>query len=60
LPGKSLAQVAQAHGKNPNDVATALKNAAQQRIDQEVTAGGSRRARRISRGARSMSAFISA
>jgi hypothetical protein len=39
LPGKSLAQVAQAHGKNPADIATALKNAANQRIDQEVTAG---------------------
>jgi DNA-binding transcriptional regulator YdaS (Cro superfamily) len=39
LPGKSLAQVAQAHGKNPTDVATALKNAANQRIDQAVTAG---------------------
>jgi ribosomal protein S20 len=39
LPGKSLAQVAQAHGKNPTDVATALKNAAHQRIDQEVTNG---------------------
>src|SRR5947209_6597031 len=39
LNGKSLAQVAQAHGKNPADVATALKNAAHQRIDQDVTAG---------------------
>ena len=39
LPGKSLAQVAQAHGKNPTDVATALKNAAHQRIDQAVSAG---------------------
>ena len=39
LPGKSLAQVAQAHGKNPIDVATALKNAAHQRIDQTVSAG---------------------
>lgn len=39
LPGKSLAQVATAHGKNPADVATALKNAANGRIDQEVTAG---------------------
>ena len=39
LPGKSLAQVAQAHGKNPTDVANALKNAANQRIDQDVTAG---------------------
>jgi transposase-like protein len=39
LPGKSLAQVAQAHGKNPADVATALKNAANQRIDEAVAAG---------------------
>ena len=39
LPGKTLTQVAQAHGKNPADVATALKNAAHQRIDQDVTAG---------------------
>jgi hypothetical protein len=39
LPGKSLTQVAQAHGKNPADVATALKTAAHTRIDQEVTAG---------------------
>ena len=39
LPGKSLSQVAQSHGKNPNDVATALKNAANQRIDQAVAAG---------------------
>lgn len=39
LPGKSLAQVAQAHGKTANDVASALKTAANQRIDQEVTAG---------------------
>jgi len=39
LPGKSLAQVAQAHGQNPADVATALKNAEHQRIDQAVTAG---------------------
>jgi hypothetical protein len=39
LPGKTLTQVAQAHGKNPADVATALKNAANQRIDQAVTAG---------------------
>ena len=36
LPGKSLAQVAQAHGKNPSDVATALKNAANQRIDEHI------------------------
>jgi polyhydroxyalkanoate synthesis regulator phasin len=39
LPGKSLAQVAQAHGKNPADVATALKNAEHQRIDQAVASG---------------------
>jgi hypothetical protein len=40
LPGKSLAQVAQAHGKTAADVATALKNAAHQRLDQAVTTGG--------------------
>ncbi|HEX8967853.1 MAG TPA: hypothetical protein VF937_08245 [Chloroflexota bacterium] len=39
LRGKSLAEVAQAHGKTGADVATALKNAADQRIDQAVTAG---------------------
>jgi AraC-like DNA-binding protein len=39
LAGKSLSAVATAHGKNPTDVATALKNAAHTRIDQEVTAG---------------------
>jgi AraC-like DNA-binding protein len=39
LPGKSLAQVAQAHGKSATDVETALKNAAHTRIDQAVTAG---------------------
>jgi hypothetical protein len=39
LPGRSLAQVAQTHGKTANDVATALKNAANQRIDEQVTAG---------------------
>jgi hypothetical protein len=39
LPGKSLAQVATAHGKNPSDVTAALKNAAHQRIDQAVSAG---------------------
>ncbi len=39
LPGKTLTQVAQAHGKNPADVATALKNAAHQRIDQDVASG---------------------
>jgi hypothetical protein len=39
LQGKSLAQVAQAHGKNPADVATAVKNAVNARIDQEVTNG---------------------
>lgn len=39
LPGKSLAQVAQAHGRNPADVATALKNAANQRIEQATGSG---------------------
>jgi hypothetical protein len=39
LPGKSLAQVAQAHGKSANDVVTALKTQMYQRIDQAVTAG---------------------
>jgi hypothetical protein len=39
LAGKSLAQVAQAHGKTGADVATALKNDAHQRIDQEVSSG---------------------
>jgi hypothetical protein len=39
LAGKSLTQVANNHGKNPNDVATALKNAAHMRIDQAVTNG---------------------
>jgi hypothetical protein len=39
LPGKSLAQVAEAHGKNPADVATALKDAVNQHIDQAVAAG---------------------
>jgi hypothetical protein len=39
LPGKTLTQVAQAHGKNAADVAAALKNAAHARIDQEVTSG---------------------
>lgn len=37
LPGKSLAQVAQAHGKNSADVASALKQAADARIDQAMT-----------------------
>ena len=39
LPGKSLAQVAQDHGRSPSDVANALKNAANQRLDQEVASG---------------------
>ena len=39
LPGKSLADVAKAHGKTAADVATALKNAAHTRVDQAVTAG---------------------
>jgi hypothetical protein len=36
LPGKSLADVAQAHGKSATDVATALKNAAHMQIDQRI------------------------
>src|SRR5207302_1537640 len=40
LPGKSLAQVAQAHGKTAADVANAPKNAAHQRLDQAATARG--------------------
>jgi hypothetical protein len=36
LPGKSLAQVATANGKNPADVATALKTAASAHIDQAM------------------------
>jgi hypothetical protein len=39
LNGKSLAQVATAHGKTADALTTALKNAAYQRIDQAVTAG---------------------
>lgn len=39
LPGKSLAQIAEAHGKDPAAVATALKSASDQRIDQAVAAG---------------------
>jgi hypothetical protein len=39
LPGKSLADLATAHGKTAADVATALKNAAHARIDQAVTDG---------------------
>jgi hypothetical protein len=39
LTGKSLTDVAAAHGKSATDVATALKNAAHTRIDQAVTAG---------------------
>src|ERR1700682_4928634 len=39
LNGKSLADVAKAHGKTAADVATALKNAAHTRIDQAVTGG---------------------
>ena len=39
LATRSLADVATAHGKAPADVATALKNAAHTRIDQEVTSG---------------------
>jgi hypothetical protein len=37
LPGKSLAQVAEAHGKNPADVAAALKKAADAQIDAHMT-----------------------
>ena len=36
LQGKSLAQVAQAHGKTAADVATTLKNAAHQQIDTRI------------------------
>jgi hypothetical protein len=36
IPGKSLAQVAEAHGKNSADVASALKTAANQRVDQGI------------------------
>ena len=39
LPGKSLAQVAQAHSKTAGDVATALKNADNKRVDEAVAAG---------------------
>jgi hypothetical protein len=39
LTGKSLTDVAAAHGKSATDVGTALKNAAHTRIDQAVTAG---------------------
>ena len=39
LATRSLADVATAHGKAPADAATALKNAAHTRIDQEVTSG---------------------
>jgi hypothetical protein len=39
LATRSLADVATAHGKTPADVATALKNAAHTRIDQEVASG---------------------
>src|SRR5258708_24791680 len=39
LAGKSLADVATAHGKTPADVPTALKNAAHTRVDQAVSAG---------------------
>ena len=39
LPGKSLAQVAEAHGKNPSDVALALKSKANARIDEAVADG---------------------
>jgi ribosome recycling factor len=39
LQGKTLTQVAQANGKDPNAVATALKTDAHDRIDKAVTAG---------------------
>jgi hypothetical protein len=39
LNGKSLAEVAVAHGKTAQDVITALQTAAHTRIDQAVTAG---------------------
>jgi uncharacterized protein YaiL (DUF2058 family) len=39
LPGSSLAQVAQAHGKSGAEVAAALKTAANNRFDDAVTAG---------------------
>jgi ribosomal protein S20 len=39
LRGHSLADVATSHGKNPADVATALKNAATEQIDQAVASG---------------------
>jgi hypothetical protein len=39
LPGKSLSQVAQAHGKTAADVANALKAEANKRVDAAVTAG---------------------
>jgi hypothetical protein len=39
LANQSLPQVAQAHSKNPADVANALKTAANQRIDQAVADG---------------------
>jgi hypothetical protein len=36
LPGKSLAQVAEAHGKSAADVSSALKTAAHARVDQRI------------------------
>jgi hypothetical protein len=39
LPGKTLVQVAQAHGKTEAELKTALKDAAHKRIDAAVTAG---------------------
>jgi hypothetical protein len=39
LAGKSIADVAQAHNKPLDEVKTALKNAAHQRVDAAVTAG---------------------
>jgi hypothetical protein len=37
LAGNSLAQVAENHGKNPTDVATALKNDVNQQIDNRIS-----------------------
>jgi hypothetical protein len=39
LPGKSLTQLAQQHGKSASDVSNALKNAEHARIDQAVSNG---------------------
>jgi hypothetical protein len=39
LARKSMSDIASSHGKSAAELATALKNAAHRRIDQEVTAG---------------------